>query len=172
MICFSQIPFTRDNTTKIYNLASYIEGFERIPYIDPSFYCYPLIVTDQNEREFDEFCAQLWRSNPDSNRALLRIMIDVYNGVDVIILFTDRIPYAVNLIESLSKYIQEIYGVIPNRVNTVDDIPYVTESVFSIEGVQIIDEEIERYRMLYGFKDLPNDPPEELRYTGVDNYGN
>ena len=166
MIAFSQIPFVRggmEEQTKIYNLASYIEGFERTPQLDPLSYCFPIVVTDENEQQFDSFCANLWRTNPTANRTLVRIMIDVYNGMDVILLFTEKVTFAVHLVESLSKYIQELYGIIVNRINTVDDIPYIKESVFSIEGVQLLDLELNSYRMTYGYRDLPNDPPEDYR---------
>jgi|SRR5574344_160382 hypothetical protein len=156
MLAFSTFPFKRrDDNTFIVNLSSFYEGYPRLNALDPLNY-YNVGVT--NEYNFDVWYAFFILNTPDSFKQFLDLMINVYNGKDVIVLNDPRITYSTTLVESLIKLITERYGYISNIVNDPDDIPFIKDSSFSTEGLFVIDSDIQVYRERFGCETLESEP--------------
>lgn len=126
----------------VYNLTSYIEGFERIdilppfdiPYIDRNFdICYFNYIFN-NDNIFTEF---------------MKIIMALYYGFDVYILVSkDEGQMYDSISESIQKIIQQRYGILSNEINDIEDWDYLEESEFTIQGLYNLDCDKQRYSLL------------------------
>lgn len=158
MLIFSRFPYCTKETTVIISLGSFLEGYLVIPQLDPINYNPPGFAV--REEDFDNACFRLWNTIPEGRREIIRIMINLYHGNDVVFLVDERLEYSVNLAETMMKYIQDIYGYRSNVLRTPEDIDTLVEGDFSELGLIKFDMDLEWYRANFGWKDLPNDPPE------------
>lgn len=105
--------------------------------------------------EYDIAFAKAILTIPDMYEALMKIVINNYEGRLVVILVT-RDPYRDALMESLIKFIQQRYGYNCWIINDYDDIESLQESNYSPEGLLTIQADIERYREMYAYGEVDN----------------
>jgi len=125
----------------IFNLASSLEGFERVDII-------PRFQMEYSNRDFDVLYAKYIMETDSVFYEFMKIIISLYNGFDVFIL-TNRSGFYEDIIESLQKLIQQRYGIISNIINEPDDWNYVQESCFNINGLYNLDIDKERYAVMF-----------------------
>ena len=99
----------------------------------------------------------------DDDRFLefISIVHPIYMGSDVYVLISD---FMEEVNESLMKLIQLRYGIIPNRIRTMDDLVYSSDITFSREGMIRMDQDIERLSFLIMKRDLDSNPEKRNAY--------
>lgn len=126
----------KDNTL-IYNLNSYIEGYQPLGLIPP-------FIAFENEREFDIYYSQHIFSNDAIFYEFMKIIMSLYYGNNVfIIIGEDETSELVS--ESLQKLIQARYGVSAYFINEYEDYKYVEDGYMHVNGVYNLDIDKERY---------------------------
>lgn len=110
MITFSTIPVGGE----IYNLTSLYEGYTRL-YLLP-----PFVVRNSNTYEFDINYANWIFGCEQAYNDFMNIIYKYIQGVDITILILDFDMYDY-IIESLEKLLSERYGIVSNRVYTIED---------------------------------------------------
>ena len=135
--------------TVVYNLDSLIEGFPKVEILPPINTMY------MDQKQFDFFFQDyIFRNDSIFYEFMSKIMMPLYMGNHVYLLtsgdpFNDlhdgtAIFSMVN--ESLLKIIQCRYGYIGAIINQYEDIEYLRrDSLFSVEGIQILDRDKERW---------------------------
>ena len=142
-----------DNNVVIYNFSSYKEGFQRLVYLNPILQ-YNLFQFDSNiiySDEFDKWYFDYIFSNQNVYVEFIGcIMRNVYMGKDVYILIDPNFQMANIIIESLIRLIRLRYGYICNITYDFElDKESLIDSDFSIEGVVLIDDEMEKFSRNY-----------------------
>lgn len=97
---------------------------------------------------FDIDYANAIFNNDSMFEAFMNIMINAYQGINVIIL-VQRDNYRDALMESLIKLIQQRYGYICWIVEDVNDILTIHEPTFNPYGIIAMDQDIANYENLY-----------------------
>ena len=110
-----------------------------------------------DDYNFDMWYMNYLLSTPDAFRQLVDLMRIPYNGNNVWILVDFSMEGSVNIIESLIKYIQEIYGYTCNVVHVPEDLENLVQGTFSNIGIQTFDANMESYIQLFGHRNLPSD---------------
>ncbi len=75
------------------------------------------------------------------------IILGLYYSYNVVVLISKNEFFDI-LNESLMKLIQQRYGYIINEINTVEDLDYLVEGSFSIQGLYNLDLDLKRYLSL------------------------
>jgi hypothetical protein len=159
MLIFSRFPFEPSDKTSIGVIGDYIGGFTQLPQLDPLSYYDTSILND--ETVFDSVCASLWTTNMESRRVIVRTILNLYYGNDVVFLVDDNIEYYAYLSEVLAKYIQDMYGYISCKVREPEDTSCLVEGTFSDAGLMRIEMDLKWYKAAFGSEDLPDDPPDD-----------
>ena len=123
--------------TKIYNISSLLEGYPRLKLL-------PYNVMYSDDKEFDMAYAMYILNNDVVFYDMMRIIYNLFIGIDVYLLITIDQPSEI-VTESLLKFIQQRYGYIGNRVNEPSDIQFIIDSDFSTLGIFNIDQDKERF---------------------------
>lgn len=141
----------------IFNLSSYIEGFERVDIL-PSF------QVINSGKDFDYLYAQMITTDNYKFTEFMKIIMSLYMGKDVYVIIQKENELQEIVTESLQKYIQQRYGIISNIIYDVSDWEYVVECDFSITGLYNLDIDKNRYNYITVDPDyiLKND----LEYLG------
>lgn len=173
MIVFSQSSYINDcinilnlkNNLVIFNLSSFItgQGIENITelllssnyilpqesvYIGNGFTHNPINITEYiNSVKFDMDYYNFIINNPRLFIYLMKIMINCYEGTNVLILI-ERDEYRDAITESLIKLIQSRYGYNCWLINEVEDLYSIRESKFNPLGLMQLDEDRARYMAL------------------------
>lgn len=141
----------------VYNLSAYIEGIQRIYLLPPddisSYYA--------DEKTFDLLYADFIFKNDFSFMELMKIIIPIYEGKDVVLLISESLE---NITESLLKFINGRYGIIPSIVTDEEDLDMITESNFTLNGLYNLDQDKNRFSRLYAMTNI-NDQG-EIDYNG------
>lgn len=128
-------PVGMDNF-KVYNftsLSEYVIGLNLIP----------PIVSRGEGFVYDVYYANWLMSDPNAFRNLITILYDIYSGYDVYLCIASmEIMGDIN--ESFAKFVQQRYGLNCSIINCKDDLEYVSECQFSIEGIANFDIDKER----------------------------
>lgn len=126
----------------VFNLSSLAEGYERVHLV-------PSIKTNYNDdKQFDIDYANYIFSNDLPFMELMKIVYQLYCGLDVFLLVSRNEDTYDIITESLCKLIQQRYGYNYQLLNTRDDIDYYDDSDFNIYGIQTFDMDKERYTYL------------------------
>lgn len=125
--------------SRVYNFTSLLEGVTRLFNLVPPF------NMDYDALNFDITYANYILNNDVVFCDLMRIMTDIYNDYNVIILVGNEDEF---VSESLQKFIQSRYGVISYNIEEYNDIPVLDKTEFDINGVFNIDNDMERYSVL------------------------
>ena len=126
----------------IYNLSSPIEGFNRL-----DLFIQPSKLFSYDSKDFDikyyNFIMNV------KFMELMKVMMDLYYGKDVIILISDNIDNNI-VSESLQKVIQQRYGLLSYVLYEPDDFASISidKSEFSIQGLYNLDQDKERYTQI------------------------
>lgn len=173
MIVFSQSSYFNEcvnvlslkNNLVIYNLSSYIGG----PYIEDitelllcsnyilpqdsihvcnGFTYNPINITEYiNSVKFDIDYSNLILNNPQLFLYIMKIMINYYEGTNVLILI-ERDEYRDAITESIIKLIQARYGYNCWLINGIEDLEYIKETKINPMGLMVLDEDRNRYMEL------------------------
>lgn len=99
-----------------------------------------------------------------------KIIYNAYIGKNVFII-VDRNEVYDNTVESLIKMIQQRYGYNSGFINDPDDIEYLNkDESFSIEGLQNLDIDKERFSYLYTCRNMYMDSDGIPRIRGYEGY--
>lgn len=151
------IPYLDDGYI-IYNLSSYTEQYERIhllPSDDIGKYY-------NDEKTFDLLYANSILQDDFYFMELMKIMIPIYEGKDVLLLISERFE---NITESLMKFISGRYGIISYIVNEAEDLEYLNESNFTINGLYNLDIDKNRFSRIYAISNMKDG---EVEYNGFE----
>lgn len=130
-----------DEEWLIMNLNSFIEGFERLNLLPP-------FGLEYGDKNFDMMYAEYIIQNDGPFIELMKIIMAIYSGKNVIILSSKGNIYEF-VAESLQKFIQQRYSLTSYVVNELDDWDYVEDTMFNIRGVYNLDIDKERFTYLY-----------------------
>lgn len=131
-----------DEDMCILNLSSLYEGLDRVllaPSIQPML---------NDEKNFDIEYANYIFSNDNKFVELMKIMIPLYLGTNVFLAVTRNEETYDIVTESLCKLIQQRYGYNYQLINSPDDINWYDQSGFSASGIQLFDQDRDRYVMI------------------------
>lgn len=126
---------------KIYNLSSPLEGFERINIIP-----HDLMLTEENQYQFDMLYAQAIIQY--GMVEMMKIILPVYNGEDVYLIVYHDNGYFDAITESVVKFIQNRYGIIPVYINDMIDYDFTPTQYnmsLSVNGLFNFDQDKEIY---------------------------
>lgn len=130
------------NNILVYNLSSPLEGFERLDII-PSH----LMYTEETSREFDIAYAQYILQFRLIE--LMKIIFPLYDCMDVYLLVYKDNAYFDIVTESILKFIQNRYGILPVVINEATDYNDVVRTQyntsFSLNGMYNFDIDREIY---------------------------
>lgn len=127
----------------VYNLSSYVEGVERINIL-------PNFQMDYSNKQFDMAYAEYLMKENHIFMELMKIVMNMYFGLDVVILITrDQGGLFDCITESLEKFLQQRYGIVSNNIGEIDDWNYIQDTDFSLQGLYNLDIDKERYSRLY-----------------------
>lgn len=150
------LPYVSNEKFLIYNLSSYTELYERIyllPQDDMSEYF-------NDEKTFDLLYADYILRDDFTFMELMKIMIPIYEGKDVLLLISEQFE---NITESLMKFINGRYGIIPYIVNEEEDLEFLSESNFTINGLYNLDIDKNRFSRIYASANIKDN---EVKYNG------
>jgi hypothetical protein len=123
----------------ILNLSSLVEGYERV-HLVPS-----ISARYNDDKQFDIDYANYIFSNDFAFTEFMKIVYQLYMGLDVFLLVSRNENTHDIITESLCKLIQQRYGYNYQLLNNKDDIDYYDDSNFNIYGIQTFDIDKERY---------------------------
>ena len=138
----SMIHYVIDAETKVYNLSSYMQA-EQLNLLPP-------FVMEYDEYTFDMNYYNYIFSNDLVFMELMKVMMDIYSGIDVCILIHDDDTHWF-VAESLQKVIQERYGVISYIFKDMNDLDFklnTNSCNFTQEGILTFDNDKMRYLQL------------------------
>lgn len=124
------------DSMSVYNFSSMVEGVPRLNLMPP-------VVERTADFQFDLYYANWLLSDPMAFRDLMRVLYDVYSGMDVY-LCCGSMNIVGDLNESFAKFIQQRYGINCCIVNDNADLEAAVESSFTIEGIANFDMDKER----------------------------
>lgn len=145
-----------DPKCTIYNLTSFVEGFERLDILPGKDF----ILTEENDHMFDIQYANFLLSQRMPE--IMKMMCRVYNGLTVYLMVYHDNGYFDMMLESIIKFIQSRYGIIPIMVNTIEDYETMV---------------VTQYNMSLSMSGLYNYDIDNLNYTkarvacGLNNFG-
>lgn len=145
----------------IYNLSSYIETIQKIYLLPPS----EIADSFLDEKSFDMQYANFILNDDFSFMELMKIIIPIYEGKDVLLLISESLEH---ITESLMKFISGRYGIISYLVYEKEDLEYLNESDFSLNGLYNLDIDKNRYSIIYTKMNMNNEGV--LRYEGYNKY--
>lgn len=126
----------------ILNLNSFKEGFERLNLLPP-------FGLEYGDKNFDLAYADYIINNDGPFIELMKIIMAIYSGKDVVILTNSNNDIYDFVSESLQKFIQQRYSLISYNVYDIEDWQYVEDTMFNIRGVYVLDMDKERFSYLY-----------------------
>lgn len=149
------IPYIQSKTMKslkVFNYTSLYSGYPSLSVLVTNMYQLNNSGMPTNlfvdTVDFDVRYATMILNNDQMYEALITIMMNTYQGIDVILL-VQRDPYRDALMESLIKFIQQRYGYNSWIIEDIEDISCIHEPYFSPIGIMALDEDIKRYDQLY-----------------------
>lgn len=98
--------------------------------------------------DFDMYYAGLLQNDPDMHESLIRLVLLSYEG-KLVIVMTSRDQYRDAIMESLIKYIQQMYGHNCWIVEELEDVEYLNESGFTPDGLSLISRNFEEMNTIY-----------------------
>ena len=142
--CLYNLDKSKDNWV-ILNFNSYLEGYDRVNLIVPT---HNDIINPMENKNFDIQYVNYILNNDYAFMEFMKIIMPLYMGANVFVLISknDIFEY---ISESLQKFIQTRYGLIPSVINEPGDLEYVEDTSFNIFGVANLDIDKERYTLLY-----------------------
>ena len=139
----------RDNFM-VYNLTSLAERYSKakLPLVPPNN------LGASSEYEFDVRYMQWILGNDINFYYFMNIIKDTRNGLDVFIVISED-EWSLILIESLTKLIQQRYGINAGYIKTEEDLYYTKESdIAEGYGIMNYDQDIERFAYLEMMNDV------------------
>lgn len=138
-----------NNNIHFYNFTSLNEKFINKLNLVP-----PNNLGANSEYVFDVKYMNWILSNDINFINFMRIIIDLYDGIDVFLVISND-NWSETLIESLLKLIQQRYGISAVRINEYNDIYYAEDSDFN-EGYGLfnLDNDKERYTYIIQAKQI------------------
>lgn len=140
------VPTVINFDTKIYNLASFLEG----PFIKLNYLIPPNNIGHSDSYEFDVEYAKYLMTNDYAFIELFGLILELEYGNDLLILISD-LQWSENIVESLFKFIQQRYGYNGVRINNDEDYLYFRDQVFDFNpnyGIYNLDADRNRYSIL------------------------
>ena len=127
------------NNLVVFNLSSLNERFPRLYLIPPN----TLGVNSELQFDINYMNWIVYNDGPFSE--FMKIITSINNGYNVYIVISKE-DWSINLIESLTKYIQERYGITAVFVESYEDFIYANDSE-AVEGPGLFNmqEDLARY---------------------------
>lgn len=138
--CLSPELFSDSNNVFL-NLSSLLEGFDRVNILPP-------FNINRQDKDFDMYYHDYIFSNDNVFYEFMKIVMTIYYNKNIIILVTKDDFYSL-VSESLMKILQQRYGLISNNINNIDDLNYVVECEFTLNGIYNMDIDKERFVNIY-----------------------
>ena len=137
---FAMSKYACMDNLNIYNYSSLKEGLYRLNLMPPMF-----DWSGCTEHDFDVWYANWLLTDPAAFYDLMRVMYDIYSGIDVYLCVSD-VPELQWINESFMKFLQQRYGINCFIINEPEDFLYAKDygSGFSIEGLGNFDIDKER----------------------------
>lgn len=133
----------REENFIIFNLSSYLEGYQRLR-LQP-----PMSVYNPEEQVFDMNYANFLLNNDVAFYDLMQIVLNLYDGRNIYILYNIDDDYNELIAESLLKFIQQRYGYNYYIIQSYEDLDFIisndTNSNFTINGIYNLDIDKKRY---------------------------
>lgn len=127
----------------IFNLSSYLEGYQRLR-LQP-----PMSVYNPEEQIFDVNYANFLLNDNNAFHDLMQIILNLYDGKRIYIIYNIDDEYNDLIAESLLKFIQQRYGYNYCIVQSYEDLDFIisnnTISNFTINGIYNLDLDKKRY---------------------------
>lgn len=135
------------NDMIVFNLSSLIEGYERVNLLPP----YNMQINMVDDKQFDIAYANFILNDENAFYDFMKIIMSLYNGLNVYILVGGNEGMYDFLTESLQKFIQSRYGIISYVINDISDWDSIVEdrSTFSLNGLYTMDIDKERFTYLF-----------------------
>lgn len=144
----------------IFNLSSFLEGYPRLK-LQPTMGIYNV-----DEQIFDINYANFLLNDSNTFCDLMKIIINLYHGNNVYIIYHTDDEYNELIAESLLKFIQQRYGYNHYIIHTYEDLDFIINnsinSNFTINGIYNLDIDKKRYTEInikgnesYGVKLIP-----------------
>lgn len=131
-----------DSSYSILNLSSFMERYERVCLLPPE----SLKPYINSEKDFDLMYANFILNDDFYFMELMKIIMRVYEGKNVLLLIHESLEFVT---ESLMKFINGRYGLVPLIVTCEEDLEEIKESNFSINGLYNLDIDKNRFSKLY-----------------------
>lgn len=124
---------------KVINFDCYIIGY-------PNANLLPINVSTDyyNDRDFDIAYANYLMGNDNVFINFFNLIIELHMGNNIFLISNNETGY-VNLSESLMKFIQQRYGFNGGFAAEPEDLFYIKESSFTVEGLANFDNDRSRY---------------------------
>lgn len=135
-----------------YNLSSYYSDVQTLNALIPSTTYVPQEALNGDVSSFPAFDVAyndyIFRYN-DPFIQFMNIIIPVYTSPDTLVqILIGKSEFRDAITETLSKLIQQRYGYNVYMINEIEDFIYTDESTFSIPGLFILDQDLQRWRTL------------------------
>lgn len=132
------IPENERSSFMVYNFSSLKDGIgKRLDLI-------PITKMNVYEKDFDQMYYHYIIDNDIVFITFMKMIYQLYSGFNVYIMISDGYIYEA-LAESLTKVIQVRYGYNAQFVHEIDDINFYDDSEFSSSGVQIFEQDRNRF---------------------------
>jgi hypothetical protein len=130
---------------RVYNFTTMVDRVEQLKNLVPDLAPWQQSIGFFDEFAFDTSYAQFIKTNDFAFLDLMKIMVPIYKGEDVLVLTDTSIPIYEILTESLVKFIDTFYGFIPSVVKELEDFECVRDSSFTAQGILNLDSDRIRY---------------------------
>lgn len=101
----------------------------------------------QNGKSFDIEYANMLLSDINKFSELMKLIYPLYifSDVAIIVVYNPASMWLYDVLESISKFIQQRYGIIAYMINDINDFEYVERSEPNVIGIQAFDIDKEIY---------------------------
>lgn len=143
MLQDSRFPPDKKEKYIVYNLNSLYEGPFKLASLMPINFA--INTNNIDSREFDRNYAVYLQQNDQAFLDLMKILYPLYEGDNVLILVNMQIEINEVIVESLIKYLQQMYGISSNYAEEFEDLENIPECAFSVQGLEKLDYDRARY---------------------------
>lgn len=121
----------------VLDYTAYNTGLQKLNLYSPM-----ICFCGTDNKDFDMIYANHIMNHDNDFISFMNIIYQLYSGHNICVLIQ---PEMMNIVESLSKFIQQRYGYNSQFIEEYDDINFYDESEFSINGLYNFDIDRDRY---------------------------
>lgn len=139
-----------DETYVVYNLTSYLEGYQSLTDLLPTID----IIKNIDDNNMEQVYYNVIMGNDDAFMIMMSIVLPLYEGYNVLLLIGQN-PELDILHECLSRYLQARYGIISNVIYEESDFDSCIDRQFTtMQNFLSLDEDKKRWSYLYTEKNM------------------